>query len=293
MISAVIPTYGGAERLARNLPTVLAALQGSGGAWEVIVVDDGGGGIGPLPAGCRLLALAENRGYGPAVNAGAAAAAGDLLMVLNDDVALEPDTALKLSRLFPAPGLFAVVPAIQSPLAESGDEGGKRGAWRGGLIEIEEAVSRAPHPTLYPVGCCFLCPQRTFLELGGYDEVYAPFFYEDVDLGYRAWRNGLRCLHVPDAVCRHEGSATLREARTFEERVRMFFRNSVLFHLRNLQEPRLRAENFGAWVAHALFEARADRLQGLAEAVALFATCGVRTEAGLRDAEILRAVSGP
>lgn len=293
MITAIIPTYGGQERLARHLPSVLAALQEAGESWEVVVVDDGAGGIGPLPPGCRLLALDENRGYGPAVNAGVAAAAGDLLLILNDDVSLELDTVRKLSRFFPAPDLFAVVPAIQSPLAECGDEGGKRGAWRGGLLEIAEAVSHEPHPTLYPVGCCFLCPRETFLGLGGYDELYAPFFYEDVDLGYRAWRRGLRSLHAPGAVCHHEGSATLRKARSFEERVRMFFRNSVLFHLRNLQDPRLRAANFGAWVAHALFERRADRLQGLAEAAVLFAACGPRTEVGLGDEEILRAVSGP
>ena len=73
MISAVIPTYRGGERLRRNLPSVVGSLAASGEAWEVVIVDDGGGGLGPLPEGVRVVALDENRGYGPAVNAGVAA----------------------------------------------------------------------------------------------------------------------------------------------------------------------------------------------------------------------------
>lgn len=65
VITAVIPTFRGAEHLARNLPTVLDALEGDGASWQVIVVDDGGGASAPLPTRCRLLAQPENRGYGP------------------------------------------------------------------------------------------------------------------------------------------------------------------------------------------------------------------------------------
>ena len=292
MISAIVPTYRGQARLSRNLPSVVASLEASGAGWEVIVVDDGGGQGGSLPQGCRWLVLDRNRGYGPAVNAGAAGASGDFLLVLNDDVALETDTVRSLRALFPDPDLFAVVPSIRSSLAACGDEGGKRGVWKAGLIEVEETVSDRVQPTLYPVGCCFLCPRQAFLDLGGYDDLYAPFFFEDVDLGYRVWRRGLRCLHVPHAICHHEGSATLKEQRTYEDRVRMFFRNSVLFHLRNLQDRRRRAANYGAWLAHALFEGREDRRQGLAEAIAAMSRAGPRTDGGLSDDAILARVVG-
>lgn len=287
MISAVVPTHRGRTRLERNLDSVAASLAASGDPWEIVVVDDGGGDLGPLPEGTRLLPLDRNRGYGPAVNAGARAAKGEYLLVLNDDVRLEHETIARLRRHFPDAGLFAAVPAILSRLAACGDEGGKRGRWRGGELEIIERPSAREQPTLYPVGCCFLCPRAAFLELGGYDDVFAPFFWEDVDLGYRAWRRGLRLVHVPEAVCHHEGSATLAEQRTAEEREATSFRNRVLFHLRNLQDPVLRAECYGAWVAHALFEGHAERLRGLAEAVERFAQAGPRADPGLADAAIL------
>jgi len=293
MISAVVPTYRGAERLARNLPTVLASLQSSGRPWEVVVVDDGGGGVEAAWPGVSVVHLPENRGYGPTVNAGAAAARGDYLLVLNDDVRLQEGTVAALCSLFPDPGLFAAVPSIRSPLARTGDEAGKAGEWAAGLLEIRELPAAAdPRPTLYPVGCCYLCPSALFRDLGGYDDAYAPFLWEDVDLGYRAWRRGLRVVHHPGATSEHEGSATLSEHRTLEERERIGFRNRVLFHLRNLQDPGLRAESLGALAAFALFEPRRERLEGLSDALAAFSVRGRRPEEGLSDRELLERCTG-
>ena len=289
MISAVVPTCGGRARLERNLGSVAASLEAAGPGWEIVVVDDGGA-LGDFPGPARVVALPENRGYGPAVNAGAAAARGDYLLVLNDDVRLEPGTVAALRAPFPDPTLFATVPSIRSPLAACGDEGGKAGRFEAGLLEIREVTAAETHPTLYPVGCCFLCPRAAFLDLQGYDDAFAPFFWEDVDLGYRAWSRGLRTLHVPEAACDHEGSATLKERRTLEERERVSFRNRVLFHLKNLRDPERRAASLGAWAAFALFETRAERLQGLAEAFARDAALPRRRPRGPSDAAILERV---
>jgi GT2 family glycosyltransferase len=291
LISAIVPTLGARARLERHLPSVCASLEAAGQPWEVIVVDDGAG-LETAPAPARLVSPPRSGGYGPAVNAGAAAAAGDLLLILNDDVELEPSTVRLLrDALLAEEGVFAVAPRIVSPLARCGDEGGKSAAWRAGLLEIAEAPAEAPHPTLYAVGCCFLCRRQAFLGLGGYDDVYAPFFWEDVDLGYRAWRSGLASLHVPGARCQHEGSATIG-ARPMSERQRAFHRSAALFHLRNLQRPILRAGALGAWAAQALFDGRPAIAEGLAEALTRFASAGRRRTEGLSDEEILARVSG-
>jgi GT2 family glycosyltransferase len=291
VISAVVPTCRGRARLERNLGTVAASLAAAGEPWEIVVVDDGGGGLDGLELRARVLALPENRGYGPAVNAGADAARGDYLLVLNDDVRLEPGTVSTLRALFPDPTLFAAVPSIRSPLAACGDEAGKAGEFAAGLLEIREVAADGPRPTLYPVGCCYLCPRAAFLDLEGYHEAFAPFFWEDVDLGYRAWAGGLRTVHVPAAACDHEGSATLAESRTLDERERISFRNRVLFHLRNLRDPARRAASFGAWAAFALFETRPERLEGLAQAFARDAADPRRRGRGPSDAAILDRVS--
>ncbi len=285
MISAVVPTLGAAGRLARWLPSVRASLAASGQASEVLVVDDGAK-LGQVPEGARLLPLDPARGYGPAVNAGARAAAGDLLLVLNDDVRLDPDCVARLAAALPDRQVFAVVPAILSPLAGCGDEAGKAGRWRAGWVEIEETASGIPGPTLYPVGCCFLCRRATFLELGGYDESFSPYFWEDVDLGWRAWRRGLATLRVPEARCHHEGSATIGGF-AMEQRLAAWQRNRTLFHLLALADPGRRAACFGALAAQALFDGRPAALAGLAEGLAAFAAGGAPAAGGLDDDEIL------
>jgi GT2 family glycosyltransferase len=289
MISAVIPTLAGASRLARNLPSVYAALGEADSDWEVIVVDDGAGGIEQPLDRVRLVALPATRGYGPAVNAGAEVATGERLLILNDDVRLEKGTARILSTALRAEGVFAVVPRIVSPLARCGDEGGRAASWHAGLLEIGEAPAESTHATLYPVGCCFLCHRSDFLALGGFDDIFAPYLWEDVDLGYRAWRRGLATLHVPATSCHHEGSATIGQ-RPMDERLRLWSRNACLFHLRNVQDERLRAEMYGAWAAQVLFGRREPVLAGLADALTRYAEGGQRPPGGLSDRKILERV---
>ena len=290
MITAVIPTRGGDARLARNLSTVVDALAASGDTWEVVVVDDGQT-LQATPADVRLVSLPVSRGYGPAVNAGVAAALGDFLLILNDDVSLERSAVRRLREALPPDGVFAVAPRIVSPLARCGDEGGKTATFSAGLLEIEEAPDAETHPTLYPVGCCYLCRKADFLALGGYDDVYAPFYWEDVDLGYRAWRRGFASLHVPSAVCHHEGSATIGE-RSMDERLKVWHRNWAQFHLRNVQDRRLRAASLGAWVAYSLFEERRAVVEGLAEAALGFVPLVGSATDDLSDKEILTRVRG-
>src|SRR5690606_33540787 len=94
-VSVVIPAFNEAERL----PTTLAALHGLPGLSEVIVVDDGSTddtAEAARRAGARVIRLAQNRGKGAALQAGTAAARGDVLLLLDADVGETAGEARKL-----------------------------------------------------------------------------------------------------------------------------------------------------------------------------------------------------
>jgi len=46
--------------------------------------------------------------------------------------------------------------------------------------------------------------RRKWIELGGIDALYAPFYFEETDLCYRAWKRGYKILWEPKARVLHK-----------------------------------------------------------------------------------------
>lgn len=59
-----------------------------------------------------------------------------------------------------------------------------------------------------PCAAAALYSRLAFLQVGGFDEDFFSY-HEDVDLGFRLWLQGFRCLYVPDAIVYHVGSAAV------------------------------------------------------------------------------------
>lgn len=59
-------------------------------------------------------------------------------------------------------------------------------------------------------GACLLVDAQKFAELKGFDEVLHTYV-EDVDLSWRAWNMGWKCMYVPDAVCTHHTYGALKD----------------------------------------------------------------------------------
>jgi GT2 family glycosyltransferase len=87
-ISAVVPTLGRSPLLVPCLEALRA--EGDGGM-EIVLVDQGETPV-DLPAGLadRVVRLAGNRGFTGGTNAGIAAARGELVATVNDDLLVEP-----------------------------------------------------------------------------------------------------------------------------------------------------------------------------------------------------------
>ena len=98
LISVVIPVYNEERRIADTAARVCAFFEGRGEAYELVFVNDGSAdgtaaAIAALGrAEVRDAGYAENRGKGYALRRGAEAAAGEVLLVMDADLAygLEP-----------------------------------------------------------------------------------------------------------------------------------------------------------------------------------------------------------
>ncbi len=79
--------------------------------------------------------------------------------------------------------------------------------------------------------------RKKFVELGGYDELYLPGRYEDVDLCYRAWKRGWKGYYVPASRKYHEGGVSFDKRFGWSKTQAMVYRNSLLFMIKNIQDP--------------------------------------------------------
>ena len=251
-VSIVILNWNGVELLEACLPSIVEAAGRYAEASQVVVVDNGStdGSLELLRASfptVEVLSLGENLGFPKGCNRGVSAATHPVVILLNNDVAVEPDFIPPLVRVLREhPDAFAVTPRM--------DHWDRRRTFctaiggelrQGRLVQIwaldgnHRDLCGVVAPTLYTCGAAMAFRREAFHDLGGFDELYQPFYWEDTDLAYRAWKRGQPSWYQPESRVYHMVSATMRKSSvpwTFFLR-----RNRYLFHWRNLTDAGLLA----------------------------------------------------
>ena len=87
-------------------------------------------------------------------------------------------------------------------------------------------------------GAVLAVSRDKFLALGGFDSLYLPGRYEDLDLAFRGWLAGWNAYFVPEAMAYHKGSASFAACFSRTQVDELDVRNSLLFAWKNLREPR-------------------------------------------------------
>src|SRR5580693_9156554 len=210
--SLVIPNWNGKDLLERFLSSWMAAIAHHPGS-EVIVVDNGStdGSAEWIRANypaVRLLALPKNLGFGGGSNAGFHAAKNDIVVLLNSDMRVEPDFLAPLLDAFTDESVFAVACQIffSDPNKLREETGLTQSWWENGSIRVrhrDDPAIQVPYPCAYGGGGSCAFDRRKFLELGGFDELLAPFYMEDTDVGYLAWKRGWKVLYQPASKVHH------------------------------------------------------------------------------------------
>ena len=235
-VDIVIPNFNGRDLLDRCLFLLDAE--------HVIVVDDAStdGSLEMLREKhpkVKVIARKENGGFSAAANDGIRAAQSDLVLLLNNDVEVAPGFLEPIVPMFADESVFAVCPRTILPTRGNLDEGAKTGFWHHGLLYTDQRQGvKETIPILYPNGCAAVCRRSMLESLGGFDEAYSPFYWEDVDLGYRAWKRGWKSLYQPLSTVHHQHSASI--SRIDAKRTETIkARNSLLFIWRNIEDEGL------------------------------------------------------
>ncbi|MFT5042788.1 MAG: GT2 family glycosyltransferase [Hyphomicrobiaceae bacterium] len=239
-VSIVIPSWRGAELLARHLPAVVEQARNIDGGAEVLVVDDGsdrdGGRLETEAFGLpvHFIAAPVHRGFANTANHGAREARGEVLILWNND--MHPKQwclSLLIDALHARPDCFAVVPRIELP--DTHTESATRLVWKNTSLHAEcvDTATAAidPRPVAWPCGGAMACLRERFVALGGFSLRYEPFYWEDVDLGLRAWVRGFASLEIPTAHASHDHQATVGNHYGPSEIEQIANRNRRLFTL--------------------------------------------------------------
>ncbi|HZU79416.1 MAG TPA: glycosyltransferase, partial [Acidimicrobiales bacterium] len=217
-VSIVIPCFNKAELTLACLQSM--AAHPTSVPHEIIVVDNGSHDATTQLGGLQderfhVLRNEENIGFGPACNQGAATARGEYVLFLNNDTLVTPGWLEPLVHALDEDRhLGAVQPKLLYPDGRLNDAGGLvfagGDAWVYGKGAADPDAPpfdcrRAPD---YASGACLLVRRRAFDEVGGFDDRYAPAYYEDTDLSFALRAADYEVLYEPASVVVHVEGGT-------------------------------------------------------------------------------------
>jgi GT2 family glycosyltransferase len=282
-VSIVIPTWDGLDLIQQFLPSVLGAansyIEIAGGPVEVMVIDDGStdGTVdwllaqgftsadpaekqapverpseGSAPA-LRVIHKPVNEGFGAACNLGFSRAIYPLVFLVNNDVELDTHSIAPLVENFHDGSLFAAHCRVFD--LRSGREcgTGKLGSFSRGFVRVHRSWKPTASPasradgwySMFAGGGSAMYDRDRFVQIGGFEPLLAPFYWEDVELSYRAWKRGYKVAYEPRSIARHQLSSTIGKLDQRKVR-RIQQRNRLMYHWIHLHDPGMLASHV-AW----------------------------------------------
>jgi len=238
-LSIVIPNYNGESLLKKNLPKIFDELKDFESVeTEVIVVDDASTDDSLLVLNelardhnIKVLLSEKNLGFSPTVNKGVKAASGEIIILLNTDICPEKGFLEPLLSHFKDDEKVFAVGCLDKSI-----EGGKTvmrgrglGEWkRGFLVHRRGEVNR--DDTLWVSGGSGAFKKTIWERLGGLNELFTPFYWEDIDISYRALKSGYKVLFEPKSVVIHEHEKGAIKAKYSDFQIKTIaYKNQFIF----------------------------------------------------------------
>ncbi len=204
-VSIVIPVYNQIAYTLRCLNTLSKNADKT--SYEIIVIDDCSSDstqtILPQIPGIKYIRNETNLGFLRSCNKAALSAKGQYILLLNNDtcpISGWLDKLLATFTTFPDAGLVGA--KLLFPNGRLQEAGGiiwsDASGWNYGKFQHpEDPRFNYVREVDYCSGACALLPMTLWKQLGGFDETFAPAYYEDTDLSFRVRQAGKRVLYQP------------------------------------------------------------------------------------------------
>lgn len=237
-VSIVIPNYNGEQLLRINLPQIISASDDS----EIIIVDDGS-----KDGSCKLIIqhfprikiiqLGKNYGFATAVNAGVKSSAGDLIMLLNSDVVPRKNYLIPLVKHFNDEKVFAVgcLQYTGKKPQKNSTQGRGIGQFKGGFL-VHAPGELNKKNTLWAFAGAAMYRKSIWETIGGMNEIYDPFYWEDIDISYRALKMGYKVVFESLSIVDHEQGQTIESSYKKNQIRQVVYRNQILFVWLNITD---------------------------------------------------------
>jgi len=247
--AALVLNYNGRHLLQENLSSVVSAARKVEGGCDVIVLDnlstDGSVEFVKESFPGVIVEVAPSNRILFSYNELCQRIRHKYVVLLNNDIRVRDDSLSVLLPHCAAPDVFAVSAVL---LDAEGREitrsrtlaGTHRGLFRSTFLQANEVM-----PAVDAGGACAVFDRERFVALGGFDELYWPFYWEDTDLSYGAWKRGFRVLIEPRSIAYHRHHASIQE--NPQNRV-VCNCNAHLFFWKNITDPALIARHI-VWLA--------------------------------------------
>jgi GT2 family glycosyltransferase len=282
VVTAVVVTHRSAGTVGRCLEAADSALAGLGVPGELLVVLDAPSAevrAHVAASSARVFETTHNLGFAAGAMVGVEAARGEWILLLNDDVLLEPEALARMLQAgSSADDIGAVAPQIRFERARSlinsaGLAVDALGVASERLVGAAVTTADEPQDVFGASAAAALYRVQMLRDVGGFDERFFAY-YEDADLAWRARMRGWRSVYEPSAIVYHVHSATLghesprKHYLVGRNRVRTLAKNATGPHLLRFGPAILVYELayvvFVAVAAHTLAPLR-GRLRGLVE----------------------------
>lgn len=245
LISIIIPNFNGKELLEENLPKLIKLKKENKEILEVILVDDKSTdtsvsyGRKNFPE-VKIIQKPTNTGFIDSVNLGVVNSKGKLIFLLNTDVSPELDIIPKLVKYFTDKKVFGVG-CLDNSIEENIVVKRGRGLgkfYRGLLVHKKGDINYSN--TLWVSGGSGIFNKEIWQKLGGLDTVFRPFYWEDIDISYRALKSGYKIYFAKEAKVTHNHKKGAILAKFNKDQIKIIsLRNQILFVWKNISDTNL------------------------------------------------------